>query len=135
MGPDCEVCLLQALLHSSHMYHEAKDNFASHGIMVENVQMDIGKMMAQKDKAVKTLTGGIEGLFKKNKVRSQHAAIMLRLRQLQDRRLAPEEPWRHCSGAACKAWLLKAAPALEGAKLAKAAADPVLPRSCQEGVG
>ena len=74
------------------MYHEAKDNFASHGIMVENVQMDVSKMMAQKDKAVKTLTGGIEGLFKKNKVRSLHAAIVLRLRLLQYRRLPPEEP-------------------------------------------
>lgn len=96
------MCLLQALLHSSHMYHEAKDNFASHGILVENVQMDITKMMAQKDKAVKTLTGGIEGLFKKNKVRSQHAAGMLRLRRLRYRRLLLEEPWRHWGGVKAK---------------------------------
>ncbi len=31
--------------------------------------MDIKKMMAQKDKAVTGLTKGVEGLFKKNKVR------------------------------------------------------------------
>ena len=30
--------------------------------------MDIGKMMKYKEQAVKGLTGGIEGLFKKNKV-------------------------------------------------------------------
>ena len=88
-GPHCKVCVPQALLHSSHMYHEAKDNFASHGIMVENVQMDLTKMMAQKDKAVKTLTGGVEGLLKKNKVRNLHAATMLRLRQFQSRSLPP----------------------------------------------
>ena len=78
------------------MYHEAKDNFASHGIMVENVQMDVSKMMAQKDKAVKTLTGGIEGLFKKNKVRSRHAASML------GRRLLPEQPCWHRDGLLAK---------------------------------
>lgn len=36
--------------------------------MVDNVQIDIKKMMAQKDKAVTGLTKGVEGLFKKNKV-------------------------------------------------------------------
>ncbi len=35
---------------------------------VDNVSVDVSKMLAQKDKSVKTLTGGIEGLFKKNKV-------------------------------------------------------------------
>ena len=58
----------QALLHSSHLYHEAKHDLGNYGISVENVQMDLSKMMAQKDKAVKGLTAGIEGLFKKNKV-------------------------------------------------------------------
>ena len=41
---------------------------AKYGIEVSNVKMDVTKMMAQKDKSVKQLTGGIEGLFKKNKV-------------------------------------------------------------------
>ncbi|KAG7669073.1 hypothetical protein Ndes2526B_g00792 [Nannochloris sp. 'desiccata'] len=58
----------KALLHSSHMFHEAKHSFASHGVVVDNVAVDIPKMMDQKDKAVDGLTKGIEGLFKKNKV-------------------------------------------------------------------
>lgn len=58
----------KALLHSSHMYSEAKHSFASHGILVDNPRVDIGAMMMQKSKAVSGLTKGIEGLFKKNKV-------------------------------------------------------------------
>ncbi|CAA7400128.1 unnamed protein product [Spirodela intermedia] len=58
----------KALLHSSHMYHEAKHSFASHGVKISQVEVDLPAMMAQKDKAVSNLTRGIEGLFKKNKV-------------------------------------------------------------------
>jgi len=50
------------------MYAEAKHSFASHGVMVDKVDIDLPKMMAQKDNAVDGLTKGIEGLFKKNKV-------------------------------------------------------------------
>ena len=60
--------LTQALLQSSHMFHEAKHSFANHGVKVENVEIDVAAMMAQKSKAVSGLTKGIEGLFKKNKV-------------------------------------------------------------------
>ncbi len=55
------------------MYHEAKHGFESHGIMIKDLQFDIKKMMAQKDKAVKGLTAGVEGLLKKNKVCSHLA--------------------------------------------------------------
>ncbi|MQL94604.1 hypothetical protein Taro_027261 [Colocasia esculenta] len=58
----------QALLHSSHMYHEATHSFPSHGVKFSQVEVDLAAMMAQKDKAVSNLTRGIEGLFKKNKV-------------------------------------------------------------------
>lgn len=58
----------KALLHSSHMYHEAKHAFASHGVKFSNLEIDLPAMLAQKDKAVSGLTKGIEGLFKKNKV-------------------------------------------------------------------
>ncbi|GAB4825615.1 dihydrolipoamide dehydrogenase precursor [Ancistrocladus abbreviatus] len=58
----------KALLHSSHMYHEAKHSFPSHGVKFSSVEVDLPSMMAQKDKAVANLTRGIEGLFKKNKV-------------------------------------------------------------------
>ncbi|KAL8105504.1 dihydrolipoyl dehydrogenase, mitochondrial [Apium graveolens] len=58
----------KALLHSSHMYHEAKHSFANHGVKFPSVEVDLPAMMAQKDKSVAGLTKGIEGLFKKNKV-------------------------------------------------------------------
>lgn len=58
----------KALLNSSHKYEEAKEHFESYGILADNVRFDLGKMMAQKATAVKGLTGGIEFLFKKNKV-------------------------------------------------------------------
>lgn len=59
----------KALLHSSHWYYEAKHSFASHGVKFPSVEVDLPAMMAQKDKAVSNLTRGIEGLFKKNKVK------------------------------------------------------------------
>lgn len=59
----------KALLHSSHMYHNAKHDFAAHGIVIDGtVSMDVKKMLANKNKSVKALTGGIEFLFKKYKV-------------------------------------------------------------------
>ncbi|XP_074307350.1 dihydrolipoyl dehydrogenase, mitochondrial-like [Silene latifolia] len=58
----------KALLHSSHMYHEAKHSFANHGVKCSSVEIDVEAMMTQKNKAVGNLTRGIEGLFKKNKV-------------------------------------------------------------------
>jgi pyruvate/2-oxoglutarate dehydrogenase complex dihydrolipoamide dehydrogenase (E3) component len=58
----------QALLNSSHLYHEAVHDFANYGITTEGVKIDVGKMMAQKEKAVTGLTKGVEGLLKKNKV-------------------------------------------------------------------
>ncbi|XP_074571427.1 dihydrolipoyl dehydrogenase 2, mitochondrial-like [Curcuma longa] len=58
----------KALLHSSHMYHEAKHAFPNHGVKFAQLEIDLPAMLAQKDKAVSGLTRGIEGLFKKNKV-------------------------------------------------------------------
>ncbi|KAJ8767486.1 hypothetical protein K2173_017530 [Erythroxylum novogranatense] len=58
----------KALLHSSHMFHEAQHSFANHGVKFSSVEIDLAAMMTQKDKAVANLTRGIEGLFKKNKV-------------------------------------------------------------------
>jgi len=55
----------KALLHSSHMYHEAEHNFKAAGINISGLELDFPKMMGNKDKAVKGLTGGIEHLFKK----------------------------------------------------------------------
>lgn len=51
------------------MFHEAKHSMESHGVIMKDLSFDINKMMAQKNKAVKGLTAGVEGLLKKNKVR------------------------------------------------------------------
>ncbi|TMW61882.1 hypothetical protein Poli38472_010945 [Pythium oligandrum] len=58
----------KALLHATHLYHSAQHDFAKYGIEVSDVNMNFDKMMESKERAVKTLTGGIEALFKKNKV-------------------------------------------------------------------
>lgn len=58
----------KALLHSSHLFAEAKHNFANHGIIANDLSVDVSKMMDNKDSIVTSLTQGIEGLFKKNKV-------------------------------------------------------------------
>ncbi|KAL4433593.1 hypothetical protein ABPG75_000034 [Micractinium tetrahymenae] len=58
----------KALLQSSHMFAEAKHSFAKHGVVVDNVAVDVAAMQKQKSAAVEGLTKGVEGLFKKNKV-------------------------------------------------------------------
>ena len=58
----------KALLESSHLYEEAQHAMAAHGVKVGDVALDLKTMMARKDKVVEDLTGGIEFLFKKNKV-------------------------------------------------------------------
>lgn len=58
----------KALLNASHHYHDAKHKFAGYGIQIPEVSMDITKMQETKGKSVTRLTGGIEHLFKKNKV-------------------------------------------------------------------
>ena len=35
----------QALLHSSHLYHEATHNMAKYGVLADNVKIDVSKMM------------------------------------------------------------------------------------------
>jgi dihydrolipoamide dehydrogenase len=56
----------KALLHSSHLFHEAAHGMKQHGIEVGSLGLDLGAMMGNKDEVVETLTKGIEGLFKKN---------------------------------------------------------------------
>ncbi len=57
----------KALLQSSEFFHEACHGFDNHGIEVKP-KLNLAKMLARKDKIVSDLTGGIEFLFKKNKV-------------------------------------------------------------------
>ena len=58
----------KALLHTSHMFEEASHDFADQGIKVGTPSIDVPTMIARKAKIVDQLTGGIKGLFKKNKV-------------------------------------------------------------------
>ena len=58
----------KALLASSDHFVFAKKEAAQHGIVLEKVGLDLGKMLARKDKVVKTLTGGVRALMKGNKV-------------------------------------------------------------------
>jgi dihydrolipoamide dehydrogenase len=59
----------KAMLHASEMYHEAHSGaLAKFGIDFKNVGLNLDQMHAEKTKAVGELTGGIEFLFKKNKV-------------------------------------------------------------------
>jgi dihydrolipoamide dehydrogenase len=58
----------KALLASSEEFENASHHLADHGISVENVKVDISKMMARKDGIVDKMTKGIEFLFRKNKI-------------------------------------------------------------------
>jgi len=59
----------KALLHASELYEEAASGkLAKLGIKTPTVELDLDAMHAQRIDAVKGLTGGIEFLFKKNKV-------------------------------------------------------------------
>ncbi|WP_379546264.1 dihydrolipoyl dehydrogenase [Qipengyuania sp. DSG2-2] len=58
----------KALLHASELFEEAEGGHMAKWGMKTSVELDISAMMAEKTKAVGELTGGIEFLFKKNKV-------------------------------------------------------------------
>jgi dihydrolipoamide dehydrogenase len=58
----------KALLDSSELYAQARTHLGRHGIGVGEVKLDLGAMMARKDRVVKGLTDGVAFLFKKNKI-------------------------------------------------------------------
>jgi len=58
----------KALLESSEHLEAVQHGLADHGVQVSGVKLDLAKMMQRKDGIVGTLTGGIQGLFRKNKV-------------------------------------------------------------------
>lgn len=58
----------KALLHASERYAEMGEHMQAWGIEADGVSLDLRKMMTKKDDVVAGLTGGIAGLFKKNKV-------------------------------------------------------------------
>ncbi len=59
----------KALLHASEKYEEVSSGLlAKYGVKVKDADLDLSAMMDEKKKVVSGLTGGIEFLFKKNKV-------------------------------------------------------------------
>ena len=56
--------LLESSEHFSRLHHELAD----HGIEVSEIKLDLQKMLGRKEAIVTKLTGGIAGLFKKNKI-------------------------------------------------------------------
>jgi len=62
----------KALLQSSEHFEHAGHAFADHGIGLDNLSIDVAKMLGRKDTVVKQNNDGILYLFKKNKVTFFH---------------------------------------------------------------
>lgn len=58
----------KALLHASHMLHEAEHNFAAMGLKGKSPSVDWKQMLSYKDDTIGQNTKGVEFLMKKNKV-------------------------------------------------------------------
>jgi dihydrolipoamide dehydrogenase len=67
----------KALLDSSEYYHLAKDRFAEHGIKTGRVSLDLGRMMARKEKVVKELTDNVRQLLEGHKITIIQGAAQL----------------------------------------------------------
>jgi len=62
----------KALLQSSEHFEQAAHHFGEHGISLDNLQIDVAKMVGRKNQVVKQNNDGILYLFKKNKVTFFH---------------------------------------------------------------
>jgi dihydrolipoamide dehydrogenase len=62
----------KALLQSTENYAHADHAFAEHGIDIEGLSMDVGRMLARKDKVVAQNNDGIQYLFRKNRIAFFH---------------------------------------------------------------
>ena len=58
----------KALLSSSELYHQAKTNFATHGISTEELSLDVMAMMKRKDGVIRKMARGIDYLINKNNI-------------------------------------------------------------------
>lgn len=58
----------KALLDSSEHFHNATHTFQTHGILLDNLKVDLQQMIARKDDVVKQNVDGIQFLMKKNKI-------------------------------------------------------------------
>ena len=74
----------KALLDSSHLYMHLRDTALQHGIRCGEPRVDVGRMQKRKHDIVRSLTGGIAGLFRKHKIDwIQGRARLLADRQVQ----------------------------------------------------
>ncbi len=58
----------KALLDSSEHYHNAKEKFATHGIHLKDLTVDMPQMISRKDEVVDQTVKGLDFLMKKNKI-------------------------------------------------------------------
>ena len=58
----------KALLESTELYHRAKEEFATHGISFGDLKVDVATLQKRRAGVVKTMTNGINALFKANNV-------------------------------------------------------------------
>jgi dihydrolipoamide dehydrogenase len=58
----------KALLASSEQFENARLHLGDHGVNVENVTLDLAKLIGRKEAIVDKITGGVEFLFRKNKI-------------------------------------------------------------------
>ncbi|HBG51113.1 MAG TPA: dihydrolipoyl dehydrogenase, partial [Gammaproteobacteria bacterium] len=58
----------KALLESSERYLQTKSGLEDYGIVASGVKLDLARMQARKTKIVQTLTQGIAGLFRTNRI-------------------------------------------------------------------
>jgi dihydrolipoamide dehydrogenase len=59
----------KALLESSELFRLAKSHLAEHGVKLPTVELDLPAMLSRKDQIVSSLCKGIEGLFRKHKIK------------------------------------------------------------------
>lgn len=62
----------KALLDSSEHFHNAKENFTSHGIIIKELKADLKQMISRKSEVVSQTCDGIRFLMKKNKIDVYH---------------------------------------------------------------
>jgi dihydrolipoamide dehydrogenase len=67
----------KAMLDSSELFALAKNRFGHHGIKIGAPELDLRQMLSRKEEVVSTLTRGIAGLFKKNKIEHFNGAGQL----------------------------------------------------------
>lgn len=58
----------KALLESSEIFHRAQHEYAEHGVSIDGLGFDVGRMQQRKGKITAELTGGVASLFKSNGV-------------------------------------------------------------------